>query len=905
MRQITLNMDKRTSEVKPNDSIKTIQYNLGKGITTLTVEELATLLNNGATMKASALNGNKNADWISQEVFALDFDNSEADMKKYGLVTIEAIIERCRVYNLTPAFYYTTFSHMKEEKGNVPKFRLVFITDNKITDIRVRNVVQMALMNIFPESDKACKDLSRVFFGSAQGVVEIDYTNTIDIADTVQSMVNYIQATDAAHAARIIKGYCQTVGLNMTNGLPDIKEVDEIGENACTLIIYIIRLHGISPKTTKLNFNIEIGAYKIQVNKTEGKVKGPKCNIEAVKSKADLVERFDFDSLEENCELYSNFINGTHWPIHTEAMHIAQNLCNLKGGQLRFGEAIDKYDYTSDEAWNKKNSFSYYSRMGYAPSKCNNENCPFKESCEKNGLNMLHQVNNKRSNIRKIEEETNTMELQTASEECEMAIRKGINENRQNIMNLIIAPTGIGKSTMLQRLAEEDPDSFKRTVVAFPNHKLLKEQVEKLKSYLPDLLYVHEAEYDNEAIKASVSNMQCLGNYSEARKTLERHVQELMILKEQVIGAEAKSHVYDQIESISSYLELSKIASTTTTPIFCTHKRLTMLNNKNIEKMIIDEDIVSTVVATMTLDIDSVRTARNRALELKLKSLEMALEGLYGYLEGLTKTENMVVDYPFQLAVVNAKEIKTLLKNYTPSFNIAEALEIKAAIKSSNGIITAYKTNKLPNVTATVLSATANETVYKALFPNREIEVTRVENVETVGKVITHHAGMSRNYLNQYFEKAVGKIKEEAPGVINIVSFKTFMSKFKKEGFNMICNYGSSTGIDAFGGQDLVVVGTPHVNIVVYMLMAHVCGIKESIKMEMDYVNVKRNGFEFTFSTFNSNDTSSTGNLIREIQFYLIESELIQAVGRARILRTNATVHLFSNLPIQGCKIYK
>ena len=38
--------------------------------------------------------------------------------------------------------------------------------------------------------------------------------------------------------------------------------------------------------------------------------------------------------------------------------------------------------------------------------------------------------------------------------------------------------------------------------------------------------------------------------------------------------------------------------------------------------------------------------------------------------------------------------------------------------------------------------------------------------------------------------------------------------------------------------------------------------------------------------------------MLREIQLYLIESELIQAVGRARLLRNDCTVTVLSNLPI-------
>ena len=52
-----------------------------------------------------------------------------------------------------------------------------------------------------------------------------------------------------------------------------------------------------------------------------------------------------------------------------------------------------------------------------------------------------------------------------------------------------------------------------------------------------------------------------------------------------------------------------------------------------------------------------------------------------------------------------------------------------------------------------------------------------------------------------------------------------------------------------------------------------------------------RNGFRFMFRTFENLS-------LQAIQFALIERELIQAVGRARLLRYDAKVYLFSNFPL-------
>jgi len=79
---------------------------------------------------------------------------------------------------------------------------------------------------------------------------------------------------------------------------------------------------------------------------------------------------------------------------------------------------------------------------------------------------------------------------------------------------------------------------------------------------------------------------------------------------------------------------------------------------------------------------------------------------------------------------------------------------------------------------------------------------------------------------------------------------------------------------------------------VVYFLTAKVLGIDfKTSDLSMSYQKVIYNGFEFKFNCFNNEN-------LRIIQFSYIESDLIQAVGRARTLRTKAKVDLYSNYPL-------
>ena len=55
---------------------------------------------------------------------------------------------------------------------------------------------------------------------------------------------------------------------------------------------------------------------------------------------------------------------------------------------------------------------------------------------------------------------------------------------------------------------------------------------------------------------------------------------------------------------------------------------------------------------------------------------------------------------------------------------------------------------------------------------------------------------------------------------------------------------------------------------------------------------IEYNDMRFYFDAFSGNDD------LKNIQLYLIESELIQAVGRARPLRQQSWVHAFSSFPL-------
>ena len=90
-------------------------------------------------------------------------------------------------------------------------------------------------------------------------------------------------------------------------------------------------------------------------------------------------------------------------------------------------------------------------------------------------------------------------------------------------------------------------------------------------------------------------------------------------------------------------------------------------------------------------------------------------------------------------------------------------------------------------------------------------------------------------------------------------------------------------------GHDIAVVGTPHMAEQVYKFIAY--RMSGNLSYTAHYIPIVYNGFRFWFYTYDD-------ELLRQIQLWLIQSELEQAVGRARLLRNDCTVYLFSDFPL-------
>ena len=883
---ITLNIDSESFEHKPDKKqTALIQKRMSSNKKQVTITEFISAIEEGRSFKAAALNGNKNVDWESQQVFALDIDNDEKSVNKYGMLTPEEAYKRFNDLGVPPAFYYESFSSTKEK----PKFRLIFIVKNPVIDIRIRNAIQMALMTIMPEADKSCKDLSRLFYGTNKVCSSYRYTY-LDPYDLIMSTLAWLKSIDEINYNRRLKDYCMSIGLNMINNFPYVKIVEncENEENSASSIIYNIEVAVNSSKTVLFNFNVdEKDAYKV-INTAKGKKRIQKVKIENRKQKnKNIIRGIDFEQLEHSCTLWADFINGSKWCHHNEIFGIACNMWRVEGAQSKMIRAIENKPEYADK-YNKINTIKSCSAYQYLPSRYANF-CEYYASCSNEGLNILHSIDNTRGSIRLVEE-TATIDLGQAEEKLKQAFLQAYSEEG-NTITLIKGATGIGKTTLLNSIP-----NFNYLSISYPNHRLGDDIVSRVK--IENALHLKELSLTNKSVLNEFKRLQSIGAYKSARLYLEQYKKS--IIEKHANGEIDKEEADKIVSSITGYFEDISKASNTKGTIFSTHKKMLELNNDNIKTYIIDEDILmSTIINTESLEISQINNYINLSNRYKAVTISRCLSNLKKQVINAMNNPNEA--FKVDKSDVDIEELNRIIQGECSNLkiNLREILNISSVVSNENREVLGMAIGKLPDKKCIILSATVNEKMYRLLFPDREIKFIDIGNIETEGELIIHYTGFSRNKLSKEFDKCIDKIKQETKGISNVITFAKFENKFRKAGFNSIAHFGACSGLDAYKGEDLIVAGTPHIDERVYILLASI--MEENFKGNhvIKYSNVIRNGYEFYFNTFESSE------LLQEIQFYFIESELVQAVGRARILRNDAKVHLFSNYPIAGSKLYK
>lgn len=161
------------------------QVNLGYGWMNIDVEwdqifELIT--NDGYATSAELSSDNRKEEYfLSRQLFMVDIDDG---------MTIQELLND-DFYNCFGAGFYTTARHTDDAH----RFRIVFVTENPITNSNDVKKLTRGLLTMFRSADISCKDATRLYYGAPNCVIK-ESANRILSKEACDELIRMIDEID-------------------------------------------------------------------------------------------------------------------------------------------------------------------------------------------------------------------------------------------------------------------------------------------------------------------------------------------------------------------------------------------------------------------------------------------------------------------------------------------------------------------------------------------------------------------------------------------------------------------------------------------------------------------------------------------------------------------------------------
>ena len=851
---------------------------------------------NGAIWKSSFMEGGaKNINFKCAYILSLDFDNG---------ISIKDFLENAKDLGLEPTFIYETFS----SKSEFNRFRAIWKLKEVIEHPQLKTALQLMLMEVFSDCDNACKDLSRLWIGG-KSVAFYNPMNTLNIENLLNALSTTFEIRYGKDNLRAMRTFCKKIGINTYNKMPFILKNEKNATFCPNFHIQIYR--DMDKKSQKLNFfkydNFEFSftdSFDIDKNKNVS------AKIQTIKGEKTNRITIDFENLSSQCELFGDFLNGKKL-THKEIQHLSFNLYDCKGYPTLLKDTLINNEYNNWQ--NKYNTYVSAVNYNYAPTSCSNY-CEHYFECQ-NPVNIKSKYYQKENKAKKIED-IPTITLSEAEKQLNEvpSIIKSLTKNDFMLLN---APVGIGKTELLMNI------DLNNTIIGVTNHRLGEELNERLsKRDDIDLLYVRPLNMTNlpDDLRNLITNFYDLGLYGEVKNVIFEEIKRLNTLNKE----ENKDYpIY--YNDLVFYVEQLKQIPNASSLLF-THHRISFGNQNNkIDTLILDEDFLKTFIKYDVFKCDEIFNDFRNLIAWANRFNHINNKYYNDYIE----LKNYIEAFSLELSCNEDKWIENILNeiNLNPKFrriitqymkenknslktDFFKVIGAKGISLTKNGfihIIDGKSLRELEDYKVICMSATLDETIHTAFIkkylPNKNIIYKSIANTELKGNIYCNCSyAWSRDGLKKLTkksEKALQKILND-DRFENIITFKS-NDLINLEGTKKvkIAHFGAVEGLDKYKDQDLCVIGTPHTSSKVYEGYYFLLTGKNNISREWKVKRVKKYGFEFDLNTYEN----ETDIFLTDIQLYFVYSELIQAIGRARALRFDVNVFVYSALPIPNSKL--
>ncbi len=286
----------------------------------------------GCTFCPSTFKGSsKSMETFEQsQLLALSFDSFDGVNNRN--LTFEKIKERAEKYNLPILLAYDSFSVAQRKK-----FGIVFLNSTPLSSFREAEVVQKALMEIFPEAENNCSVLK--LYSGGNKVLHFD--ETLPEIDTYSLLMNtclhWKNRYGATNYKRKSAEFSRETGIALNErNLPHISVNDRHAEhfrdnsddkNMTKCIIE----YDLVKKLSSLNYEIHF---------TDEEKSSEVPSDHEGSSSFNSFRAKDLQTLGSACKLYQEFITGKKKLTYRELLGVATNTVQIRGGATKFSDAL-------------------------------------------------------------------------------------------------------------------------------------------------------------------------------------------------------------------------------------------------------------------------------------------------------------------------------------------------------------------------------------------------------------------------------------------------------------------------------------------------------------------------------------------------------------------------------------
>lgn len=763
-------------------------------------------------------------------------------------ISYQEVRRKAEEYGLPILFAYHTLSSTEEH----PRFRIVFAHCIRIDNKKACEILIAMLIKLFDECDQSCCDVNRMFLGG-KGLLDFQEGAVIRIDRVAEALCFKFYREDKRNSARAVKSFGKKYGIEVKGGSLLISGGYQGGES-----------EDLSPKTLYIYkdlgenssfFRIETVSPRLHPpDRPEKITHKPYRNIQLMKA-------------GERCKLLKEFMEGRHLK-HDWKFLLITNLLKIENGTTFFLKYLSLAPDTTEVSYDKwKHTIKYIRDNRYFPMSC--RKCPYCDECNNHKENLLLTLGETVQLLSTEQFYPESYVIQKLEEELQEAVN-----DKSDKIHLIKAQTAIGKTRLYCKVVRQSQIPF---IIAVPTLRLKKEVIKTL----------------NEGIgcKIPVKAIPCLDEV-DIPKNIKEEIQRsydrglngtARILRMFINKNKDKPNeiIQRQMKEAQKYLEdihLDRINGKK--HLVMTHSRLFTIDPATIRdyQVIIDEDILLSCM-------------KNTG-EIPRKAVEKAFrKGIGGRtLEWFLNLEKNKCEKNLYSNNIFCTEEELNLGNIYENLN---GLLNSAVCYAGEENFYFFTPKHLPKGKYIVMSATLSCELYRRYFEKDGMEVKEYHSykVKYKGKLVQYTKySCSRKCLEEkprLFEKI-----RRITGGVETLTFNKYIGGVPNETGLSITNCAGSNQLK---GKDICVIGTPFTRPEVYLMIGKY--LEEGSNGKMKKSLVEYGGFRFPLMTYEP-------GILREIQLYMISSDLEQSVGRARILRENATVYLFSSFPCEQAEIH-